>query len=300
MLKAGWMVTATWPIRTELVNRAAGLGNNSLASSIALACRPRPADAGFTDRRGLIAELREELPEALRKLEQAKVAPVDLRQAAIGPGMRVFSRYARVNEPDGSPMRVQAALSLINQVLSEKLSQLEGDVSSDTRFCVEWFKQQGFDEGPFGIAQVLSRGIDTTIDGLDRAGVLRSRAGKVRLLSVRDLPDTYDPRSDDRTSEWEICLHLAKALEFQGAAAAARLMAAAREVPGIELDDVRELGYLLYSIAEKRNWPETALLFNNLGTSWTDIEDASRKTAQGASGQGEFTLEFGGDDDGDQ
>ena len=118
------------------------------------------------------------MPGALRKLEQGKVAPVDLRQAAIGPGMAVFSRYARVNEPDGSPMRVRAALSLINQVLDEKLSQLEGDVSADTRWCVEWFKQYGFDQGPFGTAETLSKGIDTSIDGLERAGVLMSRAGR--------------------------------------------------------------------------------------------------------------------------
>ena len=191
-------------------------GSNALASSIVLACRPRPADAGFTDRRGLITALREEFPEALRKLEQGKVAPVDLRQAAIGPGMAVFSRYARVNEPDGSPMRVRAALSLINQVLDEKLSQLEGNVSADTRWCVEWFKQYGFDAGPFGTAETLSKGIDTSIAGLERAGVLRSRAGKVKLLSVRDIPDFYDPAADERTSEWEICLHLAKRLQDQG------------------------------------------------------------------------------------
>ena len=265
-----------------------------------LACRPRPADAGFTDRRGLITALREEFPEALRKLEQGKVAPVDLRQAAIGPGMAVFSRYARVNEPDGSPMRVRAALSLINQVLDEKLSQLEGNVSADTRFCVEWFKQFGFETGPFGTAETLSKGIDTSIAGLERAGVLSSRAGKVKLLSVRDIPDFYDPAADDRTSEWEICLHLAKALQDRGADGAARLMAAARDVPGMDLDDVKELAYLLYSIAEKKGWAETALLFNNLGTSWTDLEDASRKVTGGGSGQSEFTLEFGSDDDGDE
>jgi putative DNA methylase len=303
MLNAGWSVTATWPIRTELANRAAAMGANSLAASIALACRPRPADAGFTDRRGLITALREEFPEALRKLEESKVAPVDLRQAAIGPGMAVFSRYARVNEPDGSPMRVRAALSLINQVLDEKLSQLEGNVSADTRWCVEWFKQYGFDQGPYGTAETLSKGIDTSIAGLERAGVLVSRAGKVKLESVRDIPDVYDPRDDERTSEWEICLHLAKQLDRFGVDAAASLMAAARSVPGIDLDDVRELAYLLYSIAEKKGWAETALLFNNLGTSWTDIEDASRLAAPGTagqSGQGEFMLEYGSEEDGDE
>jgi putative DNA methylase len=304
LLKAGWTVTATWPIRTERSARAAALEANSLASSIALACRPRPEDAGFTDRRGLINALREEFPEALRRLEQGKVAPVDLRQAAIGPGMAVFSRYARVNEPDGSPMRVRAALSLINQVLDEKLSQLEGNVSPDTRFCVEWFKQFGFDEGPFGTAETLSKGIDTSINGLERGGVLTSRAGKVKLRSVREIPDLYDPGTDDRISEWEICLHLAKRLQDQGAGEAARLMAAVRRVSGIDLDDVKELAYLLYSIAEKKGsgWAEIALLFNNLGTLWTDLEDSARKvgTSGAADNQGEFTLDFGSGDDGDE
>jgi putative DNA methylase len=294
MISAGWVVTATWPTRTERGGRTRDIESNSLASSIVLACRPRPADAGFTDRRGLIAALREELSAALRKLEQGKVAPVDLRQAAIGPGMAVFSRYARVNEPDGSPMRVRAALSLINQVLDEKLSQLEGNVSADSRFCVEWFKQYGFDAGPFGTAQVLSRGIDTTVDGLERAGVLRSRAGKVKLLAVGEIPENYDPAEDDRTSEWEICLHLAKRLEEQGADAAAQLMGAARIAGVVDLDDVQELAYLLYSIAEKKDWAETALLFNNLGTSWTDLEDASRKITGPVPVQGQ--LEFGSDD----
>lgn len=292
-----------WPVRTERQGRARDIASNALASSIVLACRPRPADAGFTDRRGLINALREEFPDALRKLEQGKVAPVDLRQAAIGPGMSIFSRYARVNEPDGTQMRVRAALSLINQVLDEKLSQLEGSVSPDTRFAVEWFKQLGFDPGPFGTAETLSKGTDTGIDGLVRAGVVNSAAGKVKLLSVREIPDSYDPEADHRTSEWEICLHLAKALQDRGTDDAARLMATARRVPTVDLDDVKELAYLLYSIAEKKGWAETALLFNNLGTSWTDSEDASRKLTARAGvggGQGEFTLEFGSDDDGDE
>jgi putative DNA methylase len=305
MLRSGWSVTATWPVRTERAGRSIGIGTNALASSIALACRRRPANAGFTDRRGLINALREEFPDALRKLEQGKIAPVDLRQAAIGPGMAIFSRYARVNEPDGSPMRVRAALSLINQVLEEKLSQLEGDVSVDTRFCVEWFKQFGFDSGPYGTADVLARGVDTGVDGLERGGVLVSRAGRVKLQSAPDIPDFYDPRKDERTSEWEICLHLSKQLAENGADGAATLMAACREVAGIDLDDVRELAYLLYSIAEKKGWAETALLFNNLGTSWTDIEDGSRKvtSATGAGvgdAQSEFQLTFGSDDDGDE
>jgi putative DNA methylase len=193
-------------------------------------------------------------------------------------------------------MRVRAALSLINQVLDEKLSQLEGNVSADTRFCVEWFKQHQFDEGMFGTAETLSKGIDTSIQGLERAGVLTSRAGKVKLRSVRDIPEDYDPATDDRISEWEICLHLAKQLQEQGADAAARLMAAARDV--VDLDDVKELAYLLYSIAEQKKWTESALLFNGLGTLWMDIEDAARNvTSTGPTQEQEqFTLEFGSDD----
>jgi putative DNA methylase len=302
MIASGWAITATWPTRTERGGRTRDIESNALSSSVVLACRPRPTDAGFTDRRGLITALHEEFPDALRKLEQGKVAPVDLRQAAIGPGMAVFSRYARVNEPDGSSMPVRAALFLINQVLDEKLSQLEGNVSADTRFCVEWFKQFGFDDGPYGTAETLSKGIDTSITGLERGGVLISRAGKVKLRSVREIPDLYDPGADDRISEWEICLHLAKRLQDQGADEAARLMAAVRGVSGIDLDDVKELAYLLYSIAEKKGWAETALLFNSLGTLWTDLEDTARRVAVSgpADNQGEFTLGFGSGDDGDE
>jgi putative DNA methylase len=304
MLSSGWVVTATWPIRTERISRAIGLKSNALASSVVLACRPRPADAGSTDRLGFIQALQSELPDALQKLEHdGKVAPVDLAQAAIGPGMAIFSRYAQVNEPDGKPMRVRMALKLINQALGEILSSLEGDVSADTRFCVEWFKQYGFDDGPYGKADVLARGVDTSVDGLGRAGVLRSGQGKVRLFSSGEIPAHYEPTTDDRTSEWEICLHLARQLSVNGVDAAARLMAQARTVDGIDLDDVRELSYLLYSIAEQKGWAETALLFNGLGTSWTDIEDASRQAgvvAAATSGQGEFQLTFGSDDDGDE
>ena len=197
-------------------------------------------------------------------------------------------------------MRVRAALSLINQVLDEKLSQLEGNVSADTRFCVEWFKQYGFDTGPFGTAETLSKGIDTSIAGLERAGVVSSRAGKVKLLSVREIPDFYDPTADDRTSEWEICLHLAKAVAGSGRGRGGASDGGGAGRAEVDLDDVKELAYLLYSIAEKKGWAETALLFNNLGTSWTDLEDASRKVAGAGSGQSEFTLEFGSDDDGDE
>lgn len=278
MLKAGWAVTATWPVTTERGGRTRDILSNALASSIVLACRPRLTSADVADRRGLIAALREEFPAALRTLEQGKVAPVDLRQAAIGPGMAIFSRYARVNEPDGSRMRVRAALSLINQVLDENLAQLDGNVSADTRWCVEWFKQHGFEEGSFGTAETLSKGTDTGIDVLARADVLKSRGGRVKLLSVLEMTENYDPGLDERVSEWKTCLHLARRLRDQGTSAAAELMAAAREK--VDLGDVKDLAYLLYSIAEKKGWAETALLFNNLGTEWNSMEDESRRPSR--------------------
>jgi len=289
-LKTGWAVTATWPMRTERGGRTRDINSNALASSIVLACRPRPPDAKVTDRRGLIAALREELPGALRKLQQGSVAPVDLPQAAIGPGMAVFSHYARVNEPDGSAMRVRPALALINQVLDEVLSQQEGDFGADTRWCLEWFKSYGFEPGPYGMAETLSKAKNTAVAGLERAGVLKSGGGKVRLLAVGDLAADYDPTQDDRVSEWEILLHLAKHLREQGADAAAQLMAASRLV--VDLDAVRELAYLLFSVAEKRGWAEIALLFNGLGTSWSDLAEASRKQpAAGAHVQGQLGFD---------
>jgi putative DNA methylase len=290
MLGAGWVVTGTWPMRTERSGRMRAIGANALASSIVLACRPRPIDAEITDRRGLIAVLREELPSALRKLQLGNVPPADLPQAAIGPGMAVFSRYARINEPDGSAMRVRPALALINQVLDEVLSQQEGDFGADTRWCLEWFKSYGFEPGPYGVAETLSKAKNTAIAGLERAGVLRAGGGKVRLRSVDDLPTGYDPGQDDRVSEWEILLHLAKRLRERGGGEAARLMAAARDV--VDVDAVRELAYLLFSIAEKKGWAETALLFNGLGTSWSDLAEESRKPGiAGRQVQGQFSLD---------
>ncbi|KWW97477.1 hypothetical protein TH66_17730 [Carbonactinospora thermoautotrophica] len=280
MLRAGWSVTATWPIRTELDNRMRGLDSNALASSIVLACRPRGMDAGMTDRRGFIAALRAELPDAVRKLQQGSIAPVDLAQAAIGPGMAVFSRYAQVMEPDGSPMRVRTALALINQVLAEVLSDQEGDFDADTRWCVKWFETRGFDKGLYGDAETLAKAVNTSVAGLDRAGVLRSRAGKVQLYAPAELPGDYDPRNDDRISLWEVVLHLAKRLDEKGADAAGQLMAAAGQ--RVDLDAAKELAYLLFSICERRGWAQTALLFNSLGSFWTDLEQAARKAvAQG-------------------
>ena len=264
------------------------VGTNALASSVVLACRPRSGSANVIDRRGLINALKAELPDALRDLQQGGIAPVDLAQAAIGPGMAVFSRYAQVTEADGSPMRVRAALVLINQMLSEVLSEQDNDFDSDTRFCINWFEIHGFDEGKFGDAESISKAMDTSVAGLDRSGVLKSRAGIVQLFSPGELPDIYDPEADDRISVWEVVMHLAKRLDEQGIGAAGQLMAAAKL--RIDLDTAKELAYRLFAICERRNWAKTALLFNALGSEWREIENAARSAAPIGSGQGMFDF----------
>jgi len=277
LIEAGLMVTATWPMRTELSNRMIGSGTNALASSIVLACRPRPGGAEATTRRGFIVALKADLPRALREMRQGSVAPVDLAQAAIGPGMAVFTRYSRVVEADGSVMTVRTALALINQVLDETLSEQEGDFDADTRFCVKWFGQYAWDETDSGTADVLARATNTSIEGLQRGGVFRAVAGKARLLGPEDLSNSWDPLTDVRTSVWEVTLHLAKAVTERGSEAASALMGAAGQ--RVDLDAVKELAYLLYNICERKGWTTPALLFNGLGTSWGDLDAAARASA---------------------
>ncbi|GIJ37370.1 DUF1156 domain-containing protein [Micromonospora andamanensis] len=275
LIRAGWAITGTWPIRTERGGRMRDIGSNALASSVVLACRRRQQQAASTDRRGLIAYLREELPIALKELQQGNIAPVDLAQAAIGPGMAVFSGYSQVTEPDGSPMRVRTALALINQVLAEVLTEQEGDLDADSRFALKWFEQYGWDEGPYGTAETLAKAINTSVAGLERAGIFRARAGKARLITPEELPDDYSLVDDDRVAVWEVVLHLVKRLDTQGIDAAARFMADAGASRG-DLDAVKELAYLLYAICERRKWAKQALRFNNLVSMWSDLGSAAR------------------------
>lgn len=297
MIRAGWEITATWPIRTERAARTNGLGTNALASSIVLACRPRDDAAPTTTRRAFLGALKSELPTALRELQQSSVAPVDLAQAAIGPGMAVFSRYVKVVEADGTDMTVRTALALINHALDEVLSEQEGDFDADTRFCLKWFQQFQWDEATTGQADVLSRATNTSTDGLGRAGVFRAVAGKAKLLAPADLMDGWNPLTDDRISVWEVVLHVAKALDEEGAEVAAALLAASGR--RVDLDTAKELTYLLYSICERNRWTRTALLFNGLGTSWLDLESAARRAPAGGTAV-QTTLDFDGDNDGDE
>lgn len=274
MIRSGWEITATWPIKTERGGRSRDIESNALASSVVLACRPRPDGAPATTRRAFLAALTEELPSALKDLQQGSIAPVDLAQAAIGPGMAIFSRYAKVVEPDGSDMTVRMALALINQALDEVLSEQEGDFDSDTRFCVKWFTQFGWDEGATGTADTLSRATNTSVGGLERGGIFRAKAGKARLLRPDELSAGWDPAADDRVSIWEVVVRLAQELQIGGIEAAARLMAQAGQ--RVDLDTAKELAYLLFSICEKRHDTKSALLFNSLGTSWSDLSAAAR------------------------
>jgi putative DNA methylase len=267
LLQAGFAVTGTWPARSEMLTRNVGRGTNALASSIVLVCRPRPEGAVVTDRRAFVAALRAELPDALRQLQHGNVAPVDLAQAAIGPGMAVFSRYAKVIEANGEPMTVRAALGLINQALDEILAEQEGDFDADTRFAVSWFEQHGTAEGPYGEADVLARAKNTAVRGLEEAGILVSRAGKVRLLGREELPEGWDPAADRRLTVWEVTQHLIQRLEIGGETAAAALL---RRVGGLG-ETARELAYRLFTICDRKGWAQDALGYNALVVAWPEI-----------------------------
>jgi putative DNA methylase len=267
LIQAGLSVTGTWPIRTERAGRMREIKSNALASSVVLVCRPRPETAGITDRRGFLGALKAELPEALRDLQQGSIAPVDLAQAAIGPGMAVFSRFAKVVEPSGEPMRVRTALGLINQVLDEVLAEQEGEFDADTRWAIKWFEQFGLDEGAYGQAEVLATATNTSIGGLREAGILQAQAGKVWLLARNDLPSDWNPTADRRTPVWEVAQHLVKRLEESGEQSAAELL---RSVGG--LGDVgRDLAYRMFAVCERKKWTKEALAFNSLVVSWPEI-----------------------------
>ena len=268
LLRSGLAVTATWPVRTERAGRTRDLASNALASSIVLACRPRSETAGITDRRGFLAALHAELPKALRELQQGNIAPVDLAQAAIGPGMAVFSRYAKVVEPTGETMPVRSALTLINQVLDEVLAEQEGEFDGDTRFAIKWFEQYGFDEADYGPAEGLARATNVSVKGLEEAGILVARAGRVRLLRRAELAADWDPTTDERMPVWEVTQQLVKALWDDGSESGAADLV--RRLGGLG-EAARDLAYRLYAICERRGWAEDALGFNALVTSWPEI-----------------------------
>jgi putative DNA methylase len=293
MIRAGWAITATWPMRSELSNRMIGQGTNALASAIVLALRPRPDDAPTTDRRGLIGALHDELPGALRRLQQGAIAPVDLPQAAIGPGMAVFSRYAKVIESDGTTMTVRSALARINEILDEVLNEQEGDFDPATRFAIAWYRQYGYSTGDFGVADGLARARNTAVETLARDGILTSAAGKVTLLAPARLPDDYDILDDDRVGVWEALQHLIAILDRGGLQAAGTFLARALGRPdgAVDFELIKELAFLLFSIAEKNGWTQDALAFNTVATAWPEIVQAARMTQDPPGEQAAFAFE---------
>ena len=291
MIRGGWTITATWPVRSEMGNRMMASGMNSLASSIVLALRPRHESAEATSRRGFLSALRSELPRALEEMRQSSIAPVDLAQATIGPGMAVFSRYARVVEADGSAMTVRTALQLINQALDEVLAEQDGELDADTRFCLAWYAQYGWTRRPYGEADVLARAVNSSVGGMERGGVLRSREGQVALRRPADLPASWDPEVDDRISVWEVTCHLARALTTTGVESAARLLATVMRRGEIDADAVQRLSYRLYELAQHKH-PEDAGVFNAVGTEWSVLTEAARR-AETQGDQGALGLDLG-------
>jgi putative DNA methylase len=284
LLMARFSVLGTWPMRSELSNRMIASGANALASSIVLVCRPRPEDAPIATRGEFVSALRSELPHALRLLQHGNIAPVDLAQAAIGPGMAVFSAYSKVVEADGTRMPVRAALGLINQVLDEVLAEQESEYDPATRWSLAWFEQFGFGEGPFGDAEGYSRRYGIVVDSLAQDGFVSSRAGRVRLLTRDELAEDWDPATDKHLTVWEVAQYLVRELEGGGEQAAAELLARVGAGMG---EIARDLAYRLFSVSEKKGWSKEALPFNALVVAWPELV---RLAAAGPSGSAEGRL----------
>ncbi len=278
MIQEGWEITSTWPMRSERTGRMLSLKTNALASSIVLSLRPRTSTGTSIDRRGFIMALQTELPIALRRMQQGAVAPVDLPQAAIGPGMAVFSRYDAVLEADGRKMTVRAALARVNEVLDEVLNEQEGDFDATSRFAIAWYRQHGYGVGPFGDADNLARARNTSVETMSRDEILTSRAGNVQLISPAELSWEYDVVEDAHASNWEVLHHLIKVLERDGIAPAGEFLRAAlsRTDGAADADLLKELAHLLFRVAEANGWTKDALSFNSLVTSWPEILDAAR------------------------
>jgi putative DNA methylase len=277
--RAGFAIVGTWPMRTEMSGRVRDRGqSNALASSIVLVCRKRAMTAGTISRRQFVRELNATLPQALDAMtrqsegEHSPVAPVDLSQAIIGPGMAVFTKFSSVLEADGSPMKVRTALQLINRFLAED------DFDSDTQFCLHWFEQHGWDSGKFGEADTLARAKGTSVDGVRDSGVLYSSSGNVRLLKWSDYSADWDPASDERLPVWEALHQLVRAFKTGGEASAGRVLAAV----AAKGESVRQLAYRLYTLCERAGWADDARAYNELITSWGPIESAAASSATGA------------------
>jgi len=277
VIEAGFAITGTWPMRTEGSGRIIAKDTNSLASSIVLVCRRRPEEAPSATRREFLTALKAELPGALVQLQKSNIAPVDLAQAAIGPGMAVYTRYGSVLDAEGKAVTVREALALINQTLDEVLAEQEGDFDADSRWALAWFGQYGFEPGEFGVAETLSKAKNTSVNGMVEAGILEARSGKVRLLKPVELRADWEPERDTRLTVWEIVHQLIRALESGGETAAAALAAKL----GTRAEAARELCYRLYTICERKKRAQEALSYNALVQSWPEIVRLANEMQRG-------------------
>lgn len=282
IIRAGFAITGTWPMRTEMANRSIASGTNALASSIVLVCRKRPADAPQTTRRGFIAELKRELRPALKKLQRSNIAPVDLAQSAIGPGMGVYSRYGRVLEADGSAMTVRSALQIINQELDVYFNEQDGELDANSRFCVDLYTQNAFNNLKFGDADTLARAKNTSVAALAAKGVLSAEKGIVRLLTREELPEKVDPREE---SIWLLCQQLTRAMETGGVEACAQIVA---PMLGSNAERAKDLAYRLYTLAERKGWTQEGYAYNALVVAWREIQSRAAELQQATPEQTSF------------
>ena len=272
LISAGFQVTGTLPVRTTKKARSVAQGTNALASAIVLVCRPRPDNAEIATRPILTSALRRELPNALRHLQGSNIAPVDFAQAAIGPGMGVFSRYRNVLEADGNPMNVRTALQIINSELDVYFAEQESDLDPDTRFCIAWFEQHGMEGAAFGDADILARAKNSSVEGVAESGVIQAGAGKVRLFSRDEYPNDWEPTSDSRLNTWKCTQYFIRTLDQGGETEAARLV---NQLGGGPSEAARGLAYRLYAICERKGWAQEAVAYNTFVTSWSHIQSAS-------------------------
>ena len=266
VIQAGFSITGTWPMRTESPGRSIAQGTNALASSIVLVCRKRPADAPMVTRRSFIAELKRELRPALEKLQRSNIAPVDLSQSAIGPGMGVYSKYSKVLEADGTPMMVRSALQIINQELDVYFNEQDGELDQNSRFCVELYMQNAFNDIRFGDADTLARAKNTSVAALSAKGVLYAQKGSVHLLTREELPEKVDEREE---TIWLLCQQLTQAMATGGVAACGQIVV---NMMGSNAERAKDLAYRLYTVAERKGWTQEAYAYNALVIAWPEIQ----------------------------
>ncbi len=264
--------------------RTIGMGTNALASSIVLVCRPRAEHALVASRRQFLTALKAELPAALKKLQHGSIAPVDLAQASIGPGMAIYSRYSKVVESDGTRMGVRTALQLINRALDEALAEQEGEYDGETRWAIAWFEQYAMNEAEYGMAETLSKAKNTSVQGMVAAGLVQAHGGKVRLVRREELLETWNPRSSHMTV-WEVAQRMIAALNQKGEVGAGDVL----RLAGARGEIARDLAYRLYTLCERKGWAQEALAYNSLVISWSEISRLAHREA-GDAGLWEATY----------